>query len=63
MKGLEFLTVLRSFVVRVYIRVSHCLCRVLVFGGCRAVLDIGLVSFVYGLVGFSVFHGFEGFCD
>ena len=28
LKGLEFLTVLRFFVVRVYIRVSHCLCRV-----------------------------------
>ena len=55
--------VLRFFVVRVYIRVSHCLFIGLGFWGCRAVSDIGSVRVVYGLVGFSVFHGFKGFCD
>ena len=62
-KGLGFLTVLRFFVVRVYIRVSYCLCRVEVFGGFTGVLHIGLVRVVYGFEGFSVFYGFEGFCD
>ena len=49
--GFWVFSVLKSFPVRVYLRVSYCFFRIEVFFKFRVILRLGLIRFAYGFVG------------